>query len=97
MSRRGAVRSDPIERREGGGAEQDPAAEDERGREERNGGRTTARTDLQDRALRWIRGGVLLTFHTQHNAADMTGQGRVITYFARLLRGDELDQKEIET
>ena len=43
----------------------------------------------------YIDGGLLLTFQMQHNAADMTGQGRIITYFAQALRNEPFNPNDV--
>ncbi|KPI37349.1 Trichothecene 3-O-acetyltransferase [Cyphellophora attinorum] len=43
----------------------------------------------------YIDGGLLLAFSTQHTGADMTGQGRIITYFAQALRHESFDPEDV--
>lgn len=43
-----------------------------------------------------IHGGLLLTFASQHSSSDMTGQGRIIHYFAQACQGKAFDLKDIE-
>jgi hypothetical protein len=44
----------------------------------------------------FLRGGLAMTFAAAHNAVDMSGLGRLIDLFARMLRAEEVAPEEIE-
>jgi trichothecene 3-O-acetyltransferase len=44
----------------------------------------------------FLRGGVAMTFAAAHNAMDMSGLGKLIDLFARILRAEEVTADEIE-
>ena len=45
----------------------------------------------------FVKGGLLLSFNAQHGSMDMTGQGQIITLFAKACRGDDYTEDELGT